>query len=68
MGDFNVDYLNRNHEVKQLKSFEQLYQLKHKISTPTRVTDKSSTCIDHMYTNWEEMVSKTDVIPLVRQA
>ncbi len=22
MGDFNVDYLNRNHEVKQLKSFE----------------------------------------------
>ncbi len=25
-GDFNVDYLNRNHDVKQLKSFEQLYQ------------------------------------------
>ncbi len=64
MGDFNVDYLNRNHEVKQLKSFEQFYQLKQKISTPTRVTDKCSTCIDHMYTNRDEMVSETDAIPL----
>ncbi len=30
MGDFNVNYLNRNNEVEQLKSFEQIYQLKQK--------------------------------------
>ncbi len=64
MSDFNVDYLNRNHEVKQLKSFELLYQLNQKLSTPTRVTDKGSTCKDHMYTNREEMLSETYVIPL----
>jgi hypothetical protein len=64
MGDMNVDYLTRNYEYRHLKSFEQLFQVKQIINKPTRVTDKSSTCIDHMYTNREEMVYQTDVVPL----
>ena len=64
MGDINVDYMNKNYEYRHIKCLEQLFQLTQLVSENTRITEKSSSCIDHIYTNREEMVVETGVVPL----
>ena len=53
MGDFNVDLtqteaLGKGNELLRLTESYGLLQL---ITTPTRITNTSSTLIDHIYTN-----------------
>ena len=59
MGDFNID-LSINTNRKWLNLIE-LFDLSQLISEPTRVTEKSSTTIDHVYTSHPENISESFV-------
>ena len=52
-GDFNFDLLKLNENKKTERFFELMYSygLFHQISIPTRVTDKTATIIDNIFTN-----------------
>ena len=54
LGDLNINYnLRHSSTFKLLKSFERDHNLSQIINTSTRVTKKSSTCIDLVFTNME---------------
>ena len=59
MGDFNLD-LRMNTNRKWLNLIE-LFDLSQLISQPTRVTETSSTIIDHVYTSHPENISESFV-------
>ena len=59
MGDFNLD-LSMNTNRKWLNLIE-LFDLSQLISQPTRVTETSSTIIDHGYTSHPENISESFV-------
>ena len=59
MGDFNLD-LSMNTNRKWLNSIE-LFDLSQLISQPTRVTETSSTIIDHVYTSHPDNISESFV-------
>ena len=48
MGDFNIDLINPPQKWLQTIKMFNLHSL---INTPTRITQKTATCIDHCYTN-----------------
>ena len=60
-GDFNVDLLKNE---KNLQYLTEVYQFDQVISEATRVTDKTSTLIDHIYTTNREYGREYGVIPL----
>lgn len=64
MGDINLDYLCKGFpSYKKLKLLERTYQLHQCIKSPTRVSLKSSSLIDHIYTN-SHLVSKAGTISI----
>ena len=59
MGDFNIDItLSTNSKWMNLI---QLFDLSQLISSPTRITQSSSTIIDHIYTSNPENITETFV-------
>ena len=63
-GDINVDLLRRNKPItsqyQDILSSLNLHQHVHK---PTRTTDKTSTLIDHIISNFRQRILHTDVLP-----
>ena len=63
-GDINIDVLEPNKAItsqyQDILSSLNLHQRAHK---PTRITDKTSTFIDHIISNFPERISHTDVLP-----
>ena len=59
MGDFKID-LSINTNRNKLNLIE-LFYLSQLISKPTRVTEKSSTIIDHVYTSHPENIPESFV-------
>ena len=59
-GDFNKDLLNPNANREWLILTESL-GLSQLVTQPTRVTNNTSTMIDHIYSTHEENLSKVDV-------
>ena len=58
VGDFNVNYNTRNTPAfKLLKSFEREFHLTQLINTSTRHGNKSSTCLDLVFTNMDHIAS-----------
>ena len=65
LGDTNCDDLcddTKNSMTKSLKNFYTSYQFKQKIRTSTRVTDKTSTLIDHLATNRPSHIIKSGIV------
>lgn len=60
LGDFNKDLLNANINT-EWSNFTTTLGLSQLITQPTRVTNSSSTLIDHIYTNYEHNLSKAHV-------
>ena len=59
MGDFNIDLkLNPN---KKWQNLIELFDLSQLVNDPTRVTETSSTIIDHIYTTHQENVKESFV-------
>ena len=58
LGDMNADMASTNYDnnVHQLINIADIYGLHQLICEPTRITDKSSTLIDLIYTNCPERV------------
>ena len=61
LGDLNIDFL-KPHTSWQLITSQ--FGLKQFISSPTRVTHKSTSLIDHIYSNSPHSVSNVSVLPL----
>lgn len=55
MGDFNIDYVNCSN--KKWLHLIQLFDLDQLISSPTRVTQHTSSVIDHLYSSHPEHIS-----------
>ena len=60
LGDFNKNLLN-NHKDIEWENFVTSLGLSQLVCDPTRVTDTSSTLIDHIYTNFDENVAHVNV-------
>ena len=62
-GDFNIDYTvhTKSFSNRKWNDLQALYGLKQLVEEPTRVTSKSSTVIDHIYTNNREKISEVYV-------
>ena len=58
LGDFNIDLFKSQPAWESTISVFGLHQL---IRHATRITQKSATLLDHIYTNNEQMVSKVHV-------
>ena len=58
MGDFNCDLSSTvlDHDSKSLMDIADLYNLSQLINEPTRITDSSSTLLDHIFTNTPDKV------------
>ncbi len=62
VGDVNEDQLNeRNHKLKDILI---LNSLKNIITSPTRITDTSSTLIDPIIVDQDQAIIKSDVLPI----
>ena len=60
MGDINIDYLDsRSPSYKSLKYFERVNMLNQYIDSPTRVTQQTSTCLDHIFCNRDEIIASS---------
>ena len=64
MGDLNCNLLTENpdHNVKQLNSICEIYQLQQLINSPTRITESSNTLIDIIITNMPSRIVTSGVI------
>jgi hypothetical protein len=63
LGDFNICLLKDNSKYrKSYKNLTELHNFKQLIKKPTRVTDTSSSCIDHIFVNKSEKVCQSGVI------
>ena len=66
LGDLNINLINKQKHIpngiKRYKEFCSLYGLEQLISTPTRVTENSSSILDHILTNSTDRVSQPGVI------
>lgn len=63
-GDLNTDLLDTKNNTKQkaLANFVSSNQLNQLIKQPTRTTERSSTLIDHIYTNLDHNYTKAGLI------
>ena len=55
IGDFNINYLNCSN--KKWLHLVELFDLKQMITTPTRVTQNTSSIIDHLYCSSPDYIS-----------
>ena len=66
LGDLNINLINKQkyipNGIKRYKEFCSLYGLEQLISTPARVTENSSSVLDHILTNSTDRVSQSGVI------
>ena len=64
LGDFNIDLLpDRNHpHVKLWTDVVSNFELEQIITQPTRITETTSTLIDHIYVNTNVNIKNSDVI------
>ena len=64
LGDFNIDLLpDRNHpNVKSWTDVVSNFELEQIITQPTRITETTSTLIDHIYVNTNVNIKNSDVI------
>ncbi len=53
-GDFNIDFASDSNTKYQLINISKTYGLKQVISEPTRVTEKTSTLLDHFYVPYKD--------------
>lgn len=51
VGDINIDYLTETETKSELEHFFMSYKMSNLIRHPTRITEQSSTCLDHCFTN-----------------
>ena len=59
LGDFNIDYLDRNScGFKNLKEFERRFLLHQLIETPTRIHNRCCSLIDHIFSNIDNILHK----------
>ena len=61
LGDFNVDWSKRNGLTSIMKDFSRSSNLSQLIDSPTRITDRSSSTIDLIFTN-SHCISKSSSI------
>lgn len=64
MGDLNVDLNVKNTKSNQLKDILDAYGLEQLITAPTRVTERSSTLIDHIYVSDPHKIVSSGVLEL----
>lgn len=57
VGDFNIDWLRDSPEKKNITLLCSVFGLTQVMTLPTRVTNETSTCLDHIYTNVPELCS-----------
>ena len=64
LGNMNCDYFKDPPEprTEKLKFLSSMYQLQQLISEPTRVTNRSATLIDLIFTNYSNNIAKSGVI------
>ena len=66
LGDLNINLINKQkhipNRIKHCKEFCSHYGLEQLISKPTRVTENSSSILDHRLTNSTDRVSQSGVI------
>ena len=64
LGDVNADIASTNNDnnVRQRANIADIYSLRQLISEPTRITDKSATLIDLIFTNCPERVVCSGVV------
>ena len=64
IGDINIDLLRPNKPVtSQYQDILSSLNLHRHVHKPTRTTDKTSTLIDHIISNFRERILHTDVLP-----
>ena len=65
LGDFNICLLsNKSKLCKDYKSFLSIFNCKQLVNSPTRVTDKTSTLLDHIFTNNSDKFCQSGVLPV----
>ena len=67
LGDFNINLIKNKHISNLMKPYVEvcsLHGLKQLIDSPTRITETSSTLLDHILTNSHEKVSQFGVLDL----
>ena len=64
LGDFNINVLENSNLAKSYKEICSLHGLKQIIESFTRITEKTSTLIDHILTNATENVSQYGVLEI----
>ena len=66
LGDLNINLINNQKHtpngIKQYQEFGSLKGLKQLITSPTRVTENSSSLLDHVLTNFTDRVSQSGVV------
>ena len=64
LGDLNFDLLKKEETfyIKKYKEFCQMYGLKQIINQPTRITENSTTLLDHILTNSKDRISQHGII------
>lgn len=63
MGDMNLHYMQTTVATKELKSIQNETNLRQLIKSPTRITQKTETLIDHIYTNYaDKYISEAGVL------
>ena len=66
LGDLNINLINNQKHtpngVKHYQEFCSLHGLKQLITSPTRVTENSSSLLDHILTNFTDRVSQSGVV------
>ena len=65
LGDFNIClHSNKSKLSKDYKSLLSFFHCKQLINSPTRVTDKTSTLLDHIFTNNTGKICQSGVLPV----
>lgn len=59
LGDFNINLLSNDNDASDLICLTKQYSLDQLISNPTRVTENTSTLIDHLFTNSSKHISQS---------
>ncbi|KAJ8973423.1 hypothetical protein NQ317_016706 [Molorchus minor] len=65
VGDFNLDFLSEEFYVKKIKNIFHLYGITQYVKTVTRVTNNSSTLIDYVLSNTENLNVNTHLSPKI---
>ena len=65
LGDFNICTINKSSSLfRSYRSVLNMFNLKQLISNPTRVTNNSSSILDHIICNTQEKICQSGTIPV----